>query len=219
MPDEKKPETTMDGVLEALLSGEVTAESLIQEMEQHPELLEDEAADKAMANFKKMAKAGKMPVGKKDDKKEPEKKEGEDEEKEEAKEPEPKPVGALVPEPAPILTTFESIVGERCGFKYRKKPKAKKKESLEEFSMPERQDVMLWARGQAPKRTEGIHPFFFRENTMFSRGQKLAVRQIKEKTAQIVHPRYLDNISGRHAMLASQGLRSCGYTVELVDKL
>lgn len=117
-------------------------------------------------------------------------------------------------------TTFESLVAEKCGMMHKdKKKKSKQKESIHEFAAPERQDVIYWARGRAPKRTEPKNPFYFQEDQMFSRKQLIAQRSLEEKTAQVVHPNRLDAISGRHAVLAQKGLRYAGYKVEFVNEL
>ena len=141
---------------------------------------------------------------------------------------------AVVPDSALTLSTFESMVDEASGLKPKKKKAAKKttkkmKDATEsrkggkrilEFAAPERQDVIAWARGKEPKRIgEGKTPFWFDGNEMISKNVVIAVRNLEEKQAQVVHPRYLDAYTGRHAILANHGLRYANYDVEIVDGL
>jgi hypothetical protein len=226
----QEPETTYAGLMEAVIEGHVSAEQLLAEIEKHPEwLAEGDLADATMAAYKKMAQAGKMPMGKEEGCSTPgmkkrSKGKGRGLARGKGKGPMGKPAGEESQEPQSAIvtdqalavagTTFESLVAVA-----EKQPKSKQKESIQEFAAPERQDVILWARGNAPKRTEPKNPFYFQESDMFSRKQKIATRNLEEKTAQVVHPNRLDAISGRHAVLAQKGLRYAGYKVEFVDEL
>lgn len=213
----QEPETTYAGLMEAVTEGHVSADELLAEIEKHPEwLAEGDVADATMAKYQKMAKAGKLPVGKK------EKSEKKAEKPAPKKEAQPEPETPLVTDQSIALagSTFESLVDEACGAMRKKKSKkSKKKESIHEFAAPERQDVIMWARGNAPKRTEPKNPFYFQEAQMFSRKKLIAERNLDEKTARVLHPNRLDASSGRHAVLAQKGLRFAGYKVEFVDEL
>lgn len=127
------------------------------------------------------------------------------------------------------LESFDSLVSEACKPGHRKKtrkPKAAKKtkeskqeESLQEFGAPEWREVSMWARGKQVKRTSETQPYYFQEDKMFSRKKQIAVRDLEEKKAKVLSPKVLDAHSGRHSVLAQHGLRSCGYAIEVVDKL
>lgn len=230
----QEPETTYAGLMEAVIEGQVSAEELLAEIEKHPEwLAEGDLADAAMAKFKQMAQSGELPMGDKEEgcktpgMKKRSKGKGRGLARGKGRGPIGKPVGAKAKgeseeKPAIVTnqalavtgTTFESLVAVA-----ERQPKKKQKESIHEFAAPERQDVIYWARGQAPKRTEPKNPFYFQESDMFSRKQKIATRNLEEKTAQVIHPNRLDAISGRHAVLAQKGLRYAGYKVEFVDEL
>lgn len=141
---------------------------------------------------------------------------------------------------AESLESFESMVSEACktpGMKIRSKGKgrglargkgkgpigvpvgAKKKESLQEYAAPEWREVAMWARGQEVKRNSETCPYHFQEDKMYSGRKQIAVRNLAEKKAKVLSPKVLDGYSGRHSVLAQHGLRSCGYAVEVVEKL
>jgi len=153
-----------------------------------------------------------------------------------ASESEDEEVPIVAPDTAVTISSFESLVDEAVGLKPKKKKaktKSKKKKMRDateskkggkrilEFAAPERQDVIVWARGKRePKRkVEGKTPFWFEGDTMISKNVAVARRDLEEKKAEVVHPRYLDAYTGRHAILANHGLRFCGYDVEIVDGL
>jgi len=86
--------------------------------------------------------------------------------------------------------------------------------------------VIRWARGDenVKRVAEGKTPFWFEAankviSQMLSAGTPIAQRNLKEKKAQVVHPKNLSAYTGRHAVLANHGLRYAGYEVEVVDKL
>ncbi len=211
------PGTTIAGVIEAIMAGDVTAQELVEVMDEE-KLAEDPAADAAIRDYIRLVRAGKMPIGKKDaGAKEPEK-------SKKAAPPvsAPKPAQKAPPAPAEqqqapdssAARTFMDLVTAES----LKKPTTKT-ESLDEFSMPERQEINLWARGNEVKRRDPKNPFHFEEDAMFSKATKVAVRNLKEKTAKVLSPRLLDAYCGRHSVLAQHGLKSAGYAVRVVDKL
>jgi len=254
----KEPETTLEGLIEAVLGGDISANDLVETVADGG-MLEAGAADRAMAMYKKMQRMGNMPS----------EEDTEDNmdaaaeagcpapgsktrsrgmgrglargrgrgpvgrppmESDESEEPEK----AVVPDMPMVLTTFESMVDEACGLKPKKKTKKKKSKKrmgdatesktggkrILEFAAPERQDVIAWARGNEPKRkVENVTPFWFDGDTMISKNVAIAQRNLTEKKAEVVHPKYLDAYTGRHAILANHGLRYCGYDVEIVDGL
>jgi hypothetical protein len=254
----KSSETTAAGLMEAIASGDLSAQELIDILEANPQLMGRGDPAATMKRFSRMAKRGALPGA-----------EDEEDNKEAAAaagcpapgskikskgrgrgmargrgrgpmgnppmESEEEP-SAVVPDSALTLATFESMVDEACGLKS-KKPKKKKKSKKSkmkdateskksgkprvlEFAAPERQDVIRWARGAEPKRIgEGKTPFWFDGDTMISAGTPVAKRDLKEKKAQVAHPKNLSAYTGRHAVLANMGLRYAGYDVEVVDKL
>ena len=243
-----KNETTYAGLIEAAFNGDISTRELLRGMEQGAKISEQDAADVAMDSWKSQADKGKLPtkgMRKKPmgmDKKKGcptpgEKKRSRGRGRGLARGNGLGPIGAMAGESAIGLKSFESLVAEGCGMKPKKKKakkKAKKKikasESLKrrprrrstvlEFAAPERQDVIRWARGANPKRVgEGKTPFWFRGDDMISQNVVIAKRNLGEKKAQVVHAKNLSAYTGRHAVLANQGLHYAGYTVEVVDKL
>jgi hypothetical protein len=227
----QEAETTFAGLMEAATEGQLSAEELLKEMEAHPEWLTEDPASDAMKAYTNMAKSGQLPMGKDEacntpGMKKRSKGKGRGLARGKGKGPIGKPAGekdeaqepqsAIVTDQALAVagSTFESLVA-----KAESTPRQKQQESIHEFAAPERQDVILWARGNAPKRTEPKNPFYFQENQMFSHKQAIAVRDLEEKTARVIHPNRLDAVSGRHAVLAQKGLRYAGYKVEFVDEL
>ena len=223
MADKKKPGTTLNGIMEAVQSGDATVDDLIGFAEANPKLfgieIKPEADPKAVAALKQYG--------------------GQAREEEKTRCPvpgrKPRPKarrrGAPARQPAPgyesekpaeVLSGFESLMGEACPWRTKRKKKTKKEsleESLHEFAAPERQDVIRWARGDAPQRKRDVMPFYFEGDTMFSRKKQIAQRNAESKTARVLSPKVLDAISGRHAVLCEKGLRYAGYDVEIVEEL
>lgn len=172
----KVPETTDEGLLEAIASGDISAQELIDTLEKNPNLLERNPADLAMNKFKRMATKGVLPGA-----------EAEEEEEEDApggmgcpisgrkKRPAPRgrgPMGrppmeseeeeeeetsVIVPDTVLAMQSFESLVGEGCGLKKKKakgKKKAKKKMKDASESRPAGQSPIL--EFAAPERQDVI---------------------------------------------------------------
>jgi len=233
----KIEETTLAGLLEAATGGDISATELVESLVE-TDLLELSPADMAMARFKKMAKKGPLPGTDDDDDADAAADPKKCARKEDSPAPQPtnepeKDQSLVIPDSALAMPSFESLIDEKCGLRGKKKPKSKKKKMSDanesqksdkkpilEFAAPERQDVIRWARGDEPKRIgEGKTPFWFKEDIMLSAGTPVAKRNLDEKKAQVVHPKNLSAYSGRHAVLANQGLRYAGYDVAVVDKL
>ena len=240
------PDTTPDGVLEALFSGDLKADELMEMAEEQPELFgiqikkgTDPTAIAALKQYGELAQQeqvddstcptpgarrkskgrgrglargrGRGPIGVPP-------RAGT------RKRPRRPGAGGRGPgrglmgvEPGlEAVGSFESLVDEAC-----RRPTKKESldEGIHEFAAPERQDIIRWARGDAPQRDHERMPFYFEENFMFSRKKKIAERNPEAKTAKVLTPKVLDAQSGRHAVLAEKGLRYAGFEVELVNSL
>jgi hypothetical protein len=96
-------------------------------------------------------------------------------------------------------------------------PRDTKTESLVEFSTPERQTAILWARGVPVLRDQPKHMLWFKENEAFSLVKKIAEKDPLTKSARLLQPRLVSAYEGRQIRIVEEGLRCCGYAVGYVE--
>lgn len=93
----------------------------------------------------------------------------------------------------------------------------KKPGKLYEFSTPERQSAILWARGVPVKRNSPKTPMWFKENEAYALLDKIAEIDRGTMSAKVLSPKVTSALTGRQIKMVENALRCTQFAVEFVE--
>jgi hypothetical protein len=93
----------------------------------------------------------------------------------------------------------------------------KPKRTLVEFSTPERQSAILWARGFPVKRTTPKTVLWFHENEAYAWLNKIAEIDRGTKQARVLTPKVTSAMTGRQIKMVENALRCTQFAVHFVE--
>jgi len=93
----------------------------------------------------------------------------------------------------------------------------KKSGKLYEFSTPERQSAILWARGVPVSRNNPKTPMWFQENEAYALWDKIAEVDRETKSAKVLSPKVTSALTGRQIKIVENALRCTQFAVEFVE--